>query len=63
MEIWAWVLAVTVVIALIAVVVDRRRGRSDTTAPPLDFNTTNRTGTGYDGSLNGPTSSGGGGGG
>lgn len=60
MEIWFWIIGIVVVVAVIAVVIDRRRGQSVSSAP-VDFNTTNRSGGGYDGEPNGaPTSFGGG---
>ena len=61
MEIWLWILGVVAVVAVIAIVVDRRRGPTGSNGD-LDFNTTNRSGGGYDGDFNGPMSSGGGGG-
>ena len=58
MEMLLWLVGVVAVVALVAYVVDRRRGPFESSRP-LDFNTTNRSGYGHDGDINGPTSSGG----
>ena len=61
MEIWLWIAAIVAVVAVVAFVVDRRRGPSSSRGE-LDFNTTNRSGGGYDGTFQGPMSGSGGGG-
>lgn len=59
MWLWGTLLAVVAVLAVIGLVVQRRRGPSDTT-DHTDFNVNNRSGAGYDGSFNGPISGAGG---
>lgn len=59
METLLWMVGVVAVIALVAYVVDRRRGPSESSRR-VDFNTTNRSGYGHDGDFNGPMSGGGG---
>ncbi|WP_377639732.1 hypothetical protein [Oryzobacter terrae] len=59
MWLWGTLLAVVVVLAVIGLVVQRRRGPSDT-SDGTDFNVTNRSGAGHDGQFNGPISGAGG---
>ena len=63
MWLWGTVFIVVAAMAVIVMIVDRRRGPSDVSPGSIDFNVTNRTGTGHDGQFNGPISGGGGGGG
>ncbi|GAA4413572.1 hypothetical protein GCM10023168_36530 [Fodinibacter luteus] len=62
MEIWFWILGIVAVAAVIAMVVDRRRGPSNS-GGSVDFNMNSRTDEEYRGDFHGPSSSGGGGGG
>lgn len=59
MEMLRWIVGVVAVVALVAFVVDRRRGPTES-GGHVDFNTTDRSGYGHDGDFNGPMSSGGG---
>ena len=59
MWLWGTLLAVVAVLAVIGVLVQRRRGPSDTT-DSLDFTVTNRAGAEHDGRFNGPISGAGG---
>lgn len=63
MWLWGTLLGIVALLAVVVIVVDRRRGPSDKSQGSLDFNVTNRTGAGHDGDWNGPISGGGGGGG
>ena len=63
MWLWGTLLGIVALVAVIVIVVDRRRGPSDSSQRGLDFNITNRTGAGHDGEWNGPISGGGGPGG
>jgi hypothetical protein len=62
MWLWGTLLGIVALLAVVVVVVDRRRGPSDNSQGSLDFNVTNRTGAGHDGEWNGPISGSGGGG-
>jgi hypothetical protein len=62
MEIWLWIAGIVAVVTVVAMVVDRRRGPSNS-GRNVDFNMTNRSDEMYRGDPLGPTSSGGGGGG
>lgn len=62
MWLWGTLLGVVALLAVVVMVVDRRRGPSDTSQGTLDFNVTNRTGAGHEGEWNGPISGAGGGG-
>ena len=59
---WLWVtlLGIVAVMAVIVVLVDRRRGPSDALGTGIDFNVTNRSGAQNDGEI--PKGGGGGGG-
>ena len=59
MWLWGTLLAVVVVLAVVGLVVQRRRGPSDTTGG-TDFNVTNRSGHEHDGRYHGPMSGAGG---
>ncbi len=59
MWLWGTLLAVVAVLAVVGLVVQRRRGPSDTT-DRADFNVTNRTGAEHDGHYHGPISGAGG---
>jgi len=59
MWLWGTLLAVVAVLAVVGLVVQRRRGPSDTTSS-TDFTITNRTGAEHDGHYNGPISGAGG---
>ena len=59
MWLWGTLLAVVAVLAVVGLVVQRRRGPSDTTSS-TDFNVTNRSGHEHDGHYNGPISGAGG---
>ena len=61
MEIWFWILGIVAVLAVVAVVVDRRRGSSNSNGN-VDFTMNSRTDHEYKGDFHGPTSGGGGGG-
>lgn len=61
MWLWGTLLGIVALVAVVVMVVDRRRGSSDAPPKGLDFNVVNRTGAGHDGQWNGPISGGGGG--
>ncbi|MCA1781961.1 MAG: hypothetical protein ABR500_05185 [Dermatophilaceae bacterium] len=59
MEMLWWIVGAVAVVALVAYVVNRRRGPTESNEH-VDFNTTNRSGYGHDGDFRGPMSGGGG---
>ena len=63
MWLWGTLLGIVALLAVIVIVVDRRRGPYDNSQGSLDFNVPTRTGAGHVGDWNGPISSGGGPGG
>ncbi len=60
MWLWGTLLGIVAVVAVVVVVVDRRRGPSDVRGTGTDFTVTNRSGAQYDGEI--PKGGGGGGG-
>jgi hypothetical protein len=60
MWLWGTLLGILAVITVVVIVVDRRRGPSDTAGRGLDFTATNRSSAQYDGEI--PQGGGGGGG-